>query len=264
MVAGRMVLCLAVAGLLCGAAVAAEEVDARGAEVLRLIEALEKAGLKVSPAEEVGDEDGDADVDEAAFEEILKKLEKSEISVDYTDASLGEVLGNLQKIAGVNLLLDPRVEKARDDSVTMKLEGVKPISVLRNLLKMFDLIAVYGDDALIVTLPSSEEPVTLVYDVHGLTEIRDFPYPGKRLLKGLESEVYRTYFIDEYEEKEVTPEPKFSGEKLIELLEESTPNGRWDDGPYSMTYANGILIVTQRPDVQIHVANIIMALKTRR
>jgi len=268
MIMKRVLLCLAVASIACRVAGAAEKKDTREAEALRLIEALEKAGLKVSPAKGA-DEEATAD-DEAAFKEALEKLEKSKISVEYKDASLREILADLQKISGVNLLLDPRVEKLREDtSVTMKLNDTKPISVLRNLLKMLDLAAVNGDDALIVTLPSQEEPVTLIYDVHSITEVRDFPYPGKRLLKGLESKPFNHYFIDDDDDDnddddEEDPEPEFSSDELIKLLEESTPNGRWDDGPYSMVYVNGLLIVTQRADVQIQVANIIMALKTRK
>lgn len=263
MVAGKIALCIAVVGIVAGAAFAAEE-EGRQADVLRLIRALEKAGLKVTPAEEAARGAAEAAVEDAAFDEIVEKLKRTRISVDYDDASLAEVLADLQRITGVNLLLDPKANAAREGaSVTMKLENVRPLSVLGNVLRMFDLAAVYGDEALMVTLPSDEEAVTLVYDVHELTKVRDFSFPSRRILKGLETELGRNFFVED-EEEEKPPKPDYSAEELMDSLIESTPSGRWDDERYSITHINGVLVVTQRPDVQVRVANIIMALKARR
>lgn len=255
---------LVVAVLLCGGAVAGEERAERPADALRLIEALEKAGLTVSVADVADDEDDGRAFDDAACREMLEKLERSEISVAYEDASLGEVLADLQKISGVNLLLDPKVKETRGEiEVTLKLDKVKPASVLGNLLRLFDLVAVCGSEALIVTLPSDEEAVTLVYDVHDLTEVRNFSFPSKRLMKGLAARRDRWAYLDEDGEEGSEPEPMYSDEELIDLLREATPHGRWNAAAYSITYANGLLIVTQRLDVQIQIANIVSALKTR-
>ena len=256
---------LVVAVLLCGGAVAGEEKDEQPVNALRLIEVLEKAGLKVSVADVDNEDDGRAS-DDAACREMLEKLERSEISVSYEGVSLGEVLADLQKISGVNLLLDPKVEKTRGEiEVTLKLDKVKPASVLGNLLRLFDLVAVCGSEALIVALPSSEEAVTLVYDVHELTEVRNFPFPGNRLMKGMTARRDRWAYLDEDEDEdeESDSEPMYSDEELTDLLREATPQGRWDAVAYSITYANGLLIVTQRLGVHIQVANIISALKTR-
>ena len=60
------------------------------------------------------------------------------------------------------------------------------------------------------------------------------------------------------------PKPRMTGEELIAKLKEATPQGNWDEECYSMTYANGVLVVTQRPEIQVKVVNILMMLKARR
>jgi len=166
----RTLLCVALTGLACLLAgplqVAAAEDDAPAKEqgvlkeddVLRVIERLQKAGLKVTD-----DEDAAAlAADEVEFRSLMAKLEGPSISVEYKDQPLQAVLGNLQEITGVNLLLDPRAAEAPGDDerqgephgrrVTLMLKDVKPISVLRHVLRLQDLIAIYADEALVITL----------------------------------------------------------------------------------------------------------------
>ena len=263
--------------LLCGASLAAD--TTREADVLRLLEALEKAGLKVQAGENdqaaVAAEPG---ADDAAYQEVLKKLEAPEMSVEYQDAPLASILAELQKATGVNIVLDPQVTGGRAglDKVSLKLAKVKPISVLENVLRMYDLVAIYDSEALMVTVPENEEPITLVYDVYELTAVRDFAFPGRRITRELSWRgrsgygyyPYRyVYFGNEdevAEEKDKQQEPSTKAEILIKLLKASTPNGRWDDPGHTITYADGVLVVTQRSSVQIEVGNILIALKTRR
>jgi len=146
--------------------------------------------------------------------------------------------------------------------------------VLENVLRMYDLVAIYDSEALMVTVPENEEPITLVYDVHELTAIRDFAFPGRRITREVSWRGRYGYYPYRYvcfgnedevaEEKEKEDGPAGKAEILIKLLKASTPNGRWDDARYTITYADGVLVVTQRPSVQIEIGNILIALKTRR
>ncbi|HUW33888.1 MAG TPA: hypothetical protein VM223_19955 [Planctomycetota bacterium] len=285
----------ALLSLLCGASLGA---DTREADVLRLLEALEKAGLKVQAGEtDQAAIEAEPAEDDAAFREVLNKLQAPEMSVEYQDAPLASILAELQKATGVNLVLDPRLTiKGKDPDVdrgeniwgdptpvdhlslkltkvSLKLEKVKPISVLENLLRMYDLVAIYGSEAIMVTVPAAEEPITLVYDVHELTAIRDFAFQDKRITRELSWRArgyypYRyVYFGNEdelAEEKARQQEPSARAEILIKLLKTATPNGRWDDARCGITWADGVLVVTQRPSAQIEIGNILIALKTRR
>ena len=269
---------VALLSLLCGASLAAD--TTKEADVLRLLEALEKAGLKVQAGEETGQTAVAAEpgADDAAYQEVLKKLEAPEMSVEYQDAPLASILAELQKATGVNIVLDPQVNGGRSglDKITLKLAKVKPVSVLENLLRMYDLVAIYDSEALMVTVPEHEEPITLVYDVHELTAIRDFAFPGRRITREVSWRGRYGYGYYPYryvcfgnedevaEEKEKQEEPAGKAEILIKLLKASTPNGRWDNARYTITYADGVLVVTQRPSVQIEIGNILIALKTRR
>jgi len=298
----RMALCTVLIGLVCcltALPVCAAETDERTAdkeqEVLRVIENLEKAGLKVT------DDEGakSLEADEIAFRSLLAKLEGPSISVEYKDTPLQEVLDNLQQITGVNLLLDPKVDEAErrfgdtdlyeppQRKVTLTLKDVKPISVIKHILRMQNLMAVYADEALMVTVPTPEPPITLTYDVVELTELRDFSALTRRTIHGLGTDYRRrlrplviweenddqdAYLLrhDDYYRGSLMigarpePKPRMTGEELIDKLKEATPQGNWDEECYSMTYANGVLVVTQRPEVQVQVVNILMMLKARR
>ena len=279
-----IIVCLAICGLLCGVSLGA---DTREAEVLRLLDALEKAGLKVQPSGKVAVTDTvESPEDVAACNELLKKLEDPEMSVDYKDAKLGDVLAELQKATGVNLVLDyAKVyrERRRDydiEHITLKLDEVKPLSVLDNVMRLFDLTAVYSSQALMITIPPEEDPITLVYDVHQLTDVRDRAFNPDRLMHGRHIPTpyaYRyLYFQDEWtlanaDKEDETQKPAYKAEVLIKLLKASTPNGHWPteseiaegDAKCAITYADGVLVVTQKPSVQIEIGNILLALNTR-
>ena len=283
-----IIVCAAILGLLCGVSLGAET---REAEVLRLLQALEKAGLKVQPSEKTAmiEAEAESPEDVAACQELLKKLEAPEISVEYKDAKLGDILAELQKASGVNLVLDySKVyrERRRDhdiEHVNLKLDKVKPISVLDNVLRMFDLTAVYSGEALMITVPLTEEPITLVYDVHELTTVHGFTYNSDRLMHGRRIPTpwaYRSLYYDDQwtkdeQKDDETQKPAYKADLLIKLLKASTPNGQWpnardeeNDGEprverYAITYADGVLVITQKPSVQIEIGNILLALKTR-
>jgi len=150
--------------------------------------------------------------------------------------------------------------------------------------RLQDLIAIYADEALVITLPAREPPVTLAYDVAELTEVRDFPALTRRTTRGLAGNYwYRRrplviwddddndlqhygdlYNDDLLDDHHTRPQPRMTGEQLIDKLMEATPQGNWDEERYSMTYADGVLIVTQRPGIQAQIANILVMLKLRR
>jgi len=264
----QIVVCAALLGL-CAAGFAEDKPIKDEADVLNLIKTLEKAGFKVTPAEKQEPVVGET-AEAKAAEEMIKKLETPIVSVEYKASPLADVLSELQKVTGVNILLDPKVQEARQnvDAVTLKLEKVKAISVLQNLLKMYDLVAVYGDEALMVTLPVQEEGITLVYDVHELTVVHGFS-AHRRLQENLRPCRYGSFYLqraeddEEQEEKAKEEKPLYDPEALIALIKKATPSGNWDNELYSITHANGMLVVTQRPEIQVDVANILSALKTR-
>ncbi|HUS58992.1 MAG TPA: hypothetical protein VM141_10100 [Planctomycetota bacterium] len=263
----KMLVIAALLGI-CTAGFAAEQ-PSNEAELQRLIQAVEKAGFKVTPAAEQ-DKAAEA-ADTQAAEEMLKKLEAPIVSVEYKEAPLAEVLAELQKVTGVNMLLDPKVAQARAGTgqVTMKLDKVKPISVLQNALKLYDLVAIYADEALLVTLPTEEEPLTLMYDVHELTVVRDFSHPLRRVQRSMRgvriSGIYWMREAEKQEEEDAKAEekPRYDPDALIKLVKQATPNGDWNSDVYSVTHVNGVLVVTQRASVQIEVVNFLTALKTR-
>ena len=242
-------------------------------DVEKVREAIRQAGL-LDGADADVDADAEpaaeqADADAAGFEKAIAKLRRSQISVNYENVPLQDVLAELQKVSGVNLVLDPNIQAQRGEiSVKLKLENVMPVSVLRLVLTMYDLMAVYGDEAFLVSLPKQEEPITLVYDVHELTVLRSFSFPSRKIMRGLEPRYDDRFYlrpqwmIDE-EREEAQGKPRYDADKLIEMLKAATPNGDWEDDRYSITHESGILLITQRPEVQVELAKILIALKTR-
>ena len=287
----RIALSVAMLGLLCGVGFA----EAKGDVQQRLNDALDKAGLKIVAAAPADAAAAIAAEEDAQFDAILKKLEGPLISVEYKNAPMAEVFAELQKASGVNMALDPKLQK-EDTPVNLKLEKVKPISVLQNLLKMHNLAATYAGESLLITAAANieEEAITISYDVSEITMLAgDRPARSARELAGITtvySQDQQLYWLED-RDREIQRDareqvPAAKGRALVGMLRAATlrsardimlgDEGPWDgatslgDVPLlpgavpSINYVNGMLVVTAPPAVQEQVAKILITMKTGR
>jgi hypothetical protein len=108
-----------------------------------------------------------------AEEQIFKALQDP-TQLEFFDTPLGDVIGYLEDLHGINIELDTRalaaVSISSDTPVSRKLNGVSLRSALRLLLKELDLTYVVRDEVLLITTPDEAQSqlVTKVYPVADL------------------------------------------------------------------------------------------------
>ena len=200
----------------------------------------------------------DDDQHETWRKTINDQLEQ-EVTLDFADTDLSDVVAFLQKITSVNIVLDPRVTAATPPPVTLKVEKMKLKYVLDFIMKLSGLNYVLRDEAIFI---SNTEGVRgdiymKLYDVRDLTHaMQSFPGPdldipepggqGAKLLPPVQ--------------QEDAPETS----EFIDIIQKVVAPDRWTREGVSIEEYNGSMVVTQTADVHKQVEELLRALRNQR
>lgn len=195
-------------------------------------------------------------------EEIVSKLGNMKISLDFADAALPDVLDFIRSFSGIDFFIDPKVrEKLNDEQmkVSLKVNDLPLRAALRILLAGKGLTAVYREGVLVV-VPKEEadKDVTLrIYDVRDLMmKIEDHPGPVIELRPpGQQGGPGILISVDLIKDP---PSPDF----MVDMIRKNCGGTSWDHPGVSITFNNGLLMVSQSPKVHLEV--IVMIDKLRQ
>ena len=111
-----------------------------------------------------------------AWKEAILGHLVTRISLDVNAQNGVEVLNQLARQAGVNLIIDPEVMAAGERPVTLKASGVTFESALNWITRLMDTSWIIADGAIAIGGKVSEPPLVRIYDATAaLFQARDFP-----------------------------------------------------------------------------------------
>jgi len=200
--------------------------------------------------------------------EIINKLNAMTVDTDFTDTPFEEVITYLREFSGINIYVVPQVyEKSSKDSmkVSLKVRGVRLMSVLKLILNQFELAAQARNGILeIVTQELVNYNVVIrIYDIRDLAlKINNFPGPRLELLPGAGAGGGPgvTFTLEEPSESKVPPD------FLEELIRETCGKETWDKNPNaSITLTpNGQLMVAQTKSVHSEIERLVNMIRELR
>ncbi len=195
---------------------------------------------------------------EAWRREIKNQLEQ-EVTLDFQDHDLVDVLAFLQRITNVNIILDPKVVAAAPPPVTLRVEAMKLKYVLEFIMKLTNLTYTLRDEAIFV---SNEQGVRgdifmKLYDIRDLTHaMPNFPGPdlnipepggtGSRLLPPVE------------------PEAKPEINEFIEIVQKVVSPDLWKGEGVAIAEFNGAMVITQSAEVHKQVDILLRTLRNTK
>ena len=192
---------------------------------------------------------------------IQARLQNLKIDLDFTDSPLADVIDFIRDFAQINIVVDPRVYEAATDpdiKVSVKVHDLPLRLALKLLLESRRLAMTYRDGVLMILPPAeaAKEVVMKIYDVRDLlAKIENFEPPKLDLSPpGKPLNVIITI-----PEEPVRP---IDEETLVNLIQTHTGKGDWDANPNaSIKLANGLLVVTNTPEVHLEIERLIGGLR---
>ncbi|GDY12425.1 hypothetical protein LBMAG53_13030 [Planctomycetota bacterium] len=197
---------------------------------------------------------------EAAWVKSINNQLEQEVTLDFQEQQIDEVIKFLQKVTGVNIITDPRVLAASPPPVTLKVERMKLRFVLDYIMKLTQLTYVLRDEAIYITNAEGARGalVTELYDIRDLMHsVPNFPGPDLEV-----------------------PQPGTAAAKILPPIENATPPTSQDFidiiqrvvSPNSWTAPgvsppseyNGSLVVTNVSGVHKQVKELLRALRAQR
>lgn len=195
---------------------------------------------------------------------IKNKLQTLKIDLDFTDASLFDILEFIREFAQVNIEISPEVksEGTADKRITFQMKDLVLSNVLKLLLRQYGLGYTFENKVLLITKPelAQGKPVLEVHDVRDLLRtIPDFPAPLIQLATGGDDSSVSAAFSE--------PEAKaaISAEQLQDLIKQNVSPTSWEERAEEVSIAltgNGQLLVVHTPVVQEQIRDFLRELRT--
>ena len=189
--------------------------------------------------------------------EAKRVLDSTRVSVDFKEAPLENVIAFLREQTGLNFHVG---SDHSDAKVTMKLKDVSARTVLKYALKPHDLSADWREGVIVIESRDSAgvKTVTRLYDITGWEYwLRDFPGVGLDLVPekpGIQSagssfSDFTYCWVDFF----------------LELIPMLVGGDSWNrDSEASITRSNGLLVVTQTPEVHREIVKLLRLLEQYR
>ncbi len=196
---------------------------------------------------------------EAWRKEIANQLEQ-EITLDFQDTDLADVVSFLQRVTNANMVLDPRVAAAAPPPVTLRVERMKLRFVLDFIMKITGLKYTLRNEAIYV---SNEEGTRgdlfmKIYDVRDLTHaMASFPGPSLEIPEpgGTGSQLLPP----------IEPDTKPETGEFMEIIQQVVAPSSWSpEAGTSIEEYNGAMVVTQSAEVHAQVDELLRALRNQR
>lgn len=196
--------------------------------------------------------------------EILERLERTEVSLEFENTPLEDVVQFLRTLTGLNIIVDSSVYEdlsPEELTVTITVTELSLRSSLRLMLGMHRLTMIY-DEGVLIIMPKRalERQVFLqIYDVRDLMfQIQDFPGPEIYLADDEDSSGTGIGGFDLDEGGSAVSDPDF----LVEVIMGHTGGDSWDEVEgASVTINNGLCMVVQSAAVHREVRKLINLLR---
>ena len=206
---------------------------------------------------------------EAADEDVLaiqRVLDNTKIDLDFTDASLEDIIGFIREYAKINIEIDQKVreEGLAEKKITFQMREAVLRNVLNLLLRQYSLGYTFDHKVLLIVKQDQAEgsPVVVVHDVRDLLRpISDFVGPTISLQTGEGEESNPTAAFELAEE----PRAPLTGDQLTKLIQDNIDPASWQERSDSVSItlsAQGQLIVVHTPRVQQEVQQFLQNLRS--
>ena len=202
---------------------------------------------------------GLAEQTEAWRAEIENQLDQ-EVTLDFQDSELVDVVAFLQQTTKVNIILDPKVVAAGTPPVPLRVEAMKLRNVFEFIMKLTGLTYTLRDEALFITNAEGVrgDVFMKLYDIRDLTHaMTNFPGPELAI-----------------------PEPGGNGSKLlppiaaseappavdefITIIKAVVSPATWELAGNSIEDFNGQMVVTQSAAVHKQVEELLRTLRNQK
>jgi hypothetical protein len=197
---------------------------------------------------------------------MLQILEARKVNVDFEDLPLSEVLKFFSNATGVNLVLSPMVTEKRDAAdltVTLRLNEVSVKTALSIVLKLKDLASVYRHGVIMITTPQDArgKPTLKIYPISDLTfRLRDFPAPDIQLRPSGAEDFGAIGGREEEGREHAFADP----ESIMDLVQENTGTGTWEDDGVRISVNERFLVVRQYGPVHHEIGRLLNLLRAFR
>jgi general secretion pathway protein D len=197
--------------------------------------------------------------DEQGWRKDIQNQLEQEITLDFQDQDLAEVVSFLQKVTNANIVLDPKVIAAAPPPITLKVDKMKLRFVLDFIMKLTSLNYTLRDEAIYIS--NSEglrgDIYMKIYDVRDLTHaMQSFPGPeldipepggkGATLLPPIETG-----------EKADTSE-------FIDIIKKVVAPASWGNNGTDIGEYNGSMVVTHSAEAQRQVEELLRSLRNQK
>lgn len=191
--------------------------------------------------------------------EITNQLEQ-EITLDFQDTDLADVVSFLQRVTNANMVLDPRVAAAAPPPVTLRVERMKLKFVLDFIMKITGLKYTLRNEAIYISNEQGTrgDLFMKLYDVRDLTHaMASFPGPSLEIPDpgGEGSQLLPPIEPDE------TPQT----DEFIQIIQSVVAPASWsDESGTTIQEYNGSMVVTQSTDVHDQIDILLRNLRNQR
>lgn len=196
---------------------------------------------------------------EAWRKDIGNQLEQ-EITLDFQDTDLADVVSFLQRVTNANMVLDPRVTANAPPPVTLRVERMKLRFVLDFIMKITGLKYTLRNEAIYISNEAGArgDLFMKIYDVRDLTHaMANFPGPAMEIP---EPGGTGTTLLPPIE-----PESKPATSEFIEIIKQVVAPASWVDGAgTAIEEYNGAMVVTQNGDVHTQIDELLRSLRNQR
>ena len=197
--------------------------------------------------------------DDQLWRKDLQNQLEQEITLDFQDQDLSEVVSFLQKVTNANIVLDPKVIAAAPPPITLKVDKMKLRYVLDFIMKLTSLSYTLRDEAIYISNAEGlrGDVKMKIYDIRDLTHaMQSFPGPeldipepggtGATLLPPIE-----------------TGETQETGE-FIEIIKKVVAPQSWETPGVDIGEYNGSMVVTHSADVHRQVEELLRSLRNQK
>lgn len=202
---------------------------------------------------------GLGNTNEAWRKDINNRLEQ-EITLDFQDTDIADVVSFLQQVTNANIVLDPRVLAATPPPITMRVERMKLRFVLDFISRITQLKYTLRNEAIYISNEAGlrGDLSMRLYDVRDLTHaMQSFPGPNLQIPKpgGTGSQLLPPIASD-------TPP---ATAEFIEIIQKVVAPASWaaESGTTIEEY-NGAMVVNQSADVHAQIDELLRSLRNQR
>ena len=202
---------------------------------------------------------GLAEQTEAWRAEIENQLDQ-EVTLDFQDSELVDVVAFLQQTTKVNIILDPKVVAAGTPPVPLRVEAMKLRNVFEFIMKLTGLTYTLRDEALFITNAEGVrgDVFMKLYDIRDLTHaMTNFPGPelsipepggnGSKLVPPI-----------------VSAEAPPAVDEFITIIKQVVSPATWDIAGNAIEDFNGQMVVTQSAAVHKQVEELLRTLRNQK